>query len=471
MPGRRFPIVANNMPRHFFGPVPRWELEPSEDSLRYFLLEAQNAGFDLVRLSLSPSRDLSTDERYYLAFAEALRQLNTTHTGQELRYLACDGRVGGAYAPQTVALLSQVYADPYLYGFSIDEPYERDFPRLSVWCDAFNGAEGSSWLRGKLLDINLFGIPSINGYERYVSDWLAAASPRTLSFDNYPVWNDSLAARFNDSIGSDWTNDFFYNLEIFREHSAETGLPFWNWILVHRHWSSYSHRYYRRATPADLRLQVYSSLAYGAKGLLYYNFWNPPQQFSPNGWHEESGLLDTTGRETDLYGVVRDLNERVLSLGDTLLQLRTCGVYHAAITRRKSGEKSEKLFASAATDSTGPYGIRLSDRDDGLDSADAAEKIVRHIDNAWGMVGILRNGTTGDYYLFVVNRDRVSDEHVVVTLDAGKIGGKSGAALREMPTQSLVRAFGRSQPVWKFSVLLEPGGGRLFWLSPTNGKR
>ena len=313
--------------------------------------------------------------------------------------------------------------------------------------------------------MNLFGSSSIDGYEDYVHHWLAIATPQVLSYDNYPVWDDSLASQFRDRIGADWTADYFYNLELFRQLSYEKDLPFWNWILVHKHWSSYSHRYYRRASISDIRLQIYSSLAYGAKGILYYNFWNPPQMFNQNGWHEESALLDSVGQKTRLFDDVKRLNTDILSIGDTLLQLRSCGVYHVSNEYPSNLKSPEKLFSRNSSNTESPYGIKLLGHGEfGFSPRERETEIVKKIDNPAGFVGILRNKNNGEYYLFLVNKNRKNGERFVVQLDRTKFPAASSLAVQDAATLAALQNFRPEETSWEFSIYLDSGAGKLLRL-------
>jgi hypothetical protein len=468
-PGRRFPIVANNVPRYTytFQPVSSQEITP--EALRLFLSYVQGANFTIVRTSLSPSTDSPTELHYYEKFAGAIAAVNRDTYAKRISFLACDARLTKPWDNKIPALLTGSYPSKYLYGFSVDEPYPRDFPWLAFWCTIFNGRDPSSWFSDKLLDVNLFGASSIGDFEGYVGRWLASATPRTLSDDNYPVWDDSLAKKFGDDIGGDWTNDFFYNLEFMRQCSVHSGLPFWNWILVHRHWSAYSHRYYRRSTAADIRLQVYSSLAYGAKGICYYSFWNPPQMFNENGWHEESGIIDTLAQPTALYGDVREINASVLAIGDTLLQLTSCGVYHASADYGRKGNTGEKIYAQSANAISSPYGIQSLTKPVGTGDIHSRQyQIVKAIDNDAALVGIFLNRNNGEYYLFLVNKNRRSRERLGVILDRMRFRDGVGVRVIDAATSSSLGVLASRDADWHFSVDLEPGGGKLIRLGYGN---
>ncbi len=62
--------------------------------------------------------------------------------------------------------------------------------------------------------------------------------------------------------------EYFHNLEVFREVSRRTGIPFLNTVLMTGHFR------YREVTEDDFRWQLYTSVAHGADGVMGYFFYN-----------------------------------------------------------------------------------------------------------------------------------------------------------------------------------------------------
>ena len=78
-----------------------------------------------------------------------------------------------------------------------------------------------------------------------------------LSFDHYPV------------VGDTCRPEWYENLEIFSDEARKAGKPFWAFSLATSHGPN------PVPTPAMLRLQVYSDLAYVAQGIQYFTYWTP----------------------------------------------------------------------------------------------------------------------------------------------------------------------------------------------------
>ncbi len=62
--------------------------------------------------------------------------------------------------------------------------------------------------------------------------------------------------------------EYFHNLEVFRDMSLRTGVPFLNTVLMTGHFR------YREVTENDFRWQLYTSIAHGADGIMGYFFYN-----------------------------------------------------------------------------------------------------------------------------------------------------------------------------------------------------
>jgi hypothetical protein len=211
------------------------------------------------------------------------------------------------------ALVGAVVGDyaksPALLGYFLaDEPNAAQFPRLAALTSALRVRDPK-----RLPFINLFpnyatpaqlGTPT---YEAYVRQYLESVHPRLLSFDHYAL------------VGPGERPTYFENLEIIRREAERADVPFAAILL------STPHDPYRDPTEADLRWQVYTSLAYGARGILYFTYWTPQS----DTWNFHNGILDEQGRRTPHYAQVRRINGELNALARKLVHLRSVGVYQA----------------------------------------------------------------------------------------------------------------------------------------------
>lgn len=234
--------------------------------------------------------------------------------------MVVDGRIGWQMTAakdwrETVGRVVADYADhPALFGYYLqDEPNFRNFAALGEINAEFTARDPAH-----LAYINLFptyasvqqlGTPT---YADHVERFLEMVRPRVLSYDHYCLLRDGGIRP-----------DYFENLQIIRDAGLRHGVPQWQIIL------STAHLAYRDPTEAEMRWQVYTSLAYGMKGLMYFTYWT-------SGRAEEGqfAIVDAEGRPARLYPIVQQLNAEVRALGPTLLGLTSTGVYHTGETPR-----------------------------------------------------------------------------------------------------------------------------------------
>jgi hypothetical protein len=75
-------------------------------------------------------------------------------------------------------------------------------------------------------------------------------------------------------------------------------------------------------TEAQLRWQVYASIAYGARGVLYFCYWTPQGGEFPKG----GAIITADGRRTRHYEEAKRINAALKNLGPVLMQLHSKAV-------------------------------------------------------------------------------------------------------------------------------------------------
>jgi hypothetical protein len=96
---------------------------------------------------------------------------------------------------------------------------------------------------------------------------------------------------------------------------VENGLPFLNIIqacTIEKTW--------RLVTPNELRWLVYTTLAYGGRGISYFLYWGPPAY----------GGLYQGGVRTPLVDTVTSLNSELSAQNTPLMDQDNLGTYHTA---------------------------------------------------------------------------------------------------------------------------------------------
>ncbi len=158
-------------------------------------------------------------------------------------------------------------------------------------------------------------------HERFIEEYMCLVRPDILSYDIYVLAVD----RKNDDL-----RRFYNNIEIIRDKALKYNTPFSACILSTAHGGVY-----RDPTDDDLRWQVYNTLVYGGKGILYFTYTSLP---NTDYWGE--GLIARDGSKTRRYYAAKKLNHEILDMADVLMGLRSVAVFH---TEKDTGEDRESM--------------------------------------------------------------------------------------------------------------------------------
>lgn len=300
-----------------------------------------------------------------------------------------------------------------------DEPDAAAFPELARAAGEIRRVHP-----GRFGYVNLFpnyanttqlGTPT---YEEHVTRFMEQVKPEVISMDHYPSMRPN----------SDTRTAYCDNLETLRRHSLGAGIPFWNFF----HSMPFADRL--DPTEAQIRWQIFTSLAHGSKGVLYFCYWTPGKGNGGTGEFPKGGaILTAEGRRTRHYEEAKRINAELQQLGPTLMRLTSTGV------RRVNTGKDP---ASALTNSP----VRLLQR---VGDDPHGEFIVGTFRHADGRRAVL-----------LVNHDLAYTAWPTVTFDADE------TAVREVD-----KATGAETPLVDDSPELRgiqlsfgPGDGRLFLL-------
>ncbi len=102
-----------------------------------------------------------------------------------------------------------------------------------------------------------------------------------------------------------------------RTYALEKGIPFWNFF------NTMPFGPHSDPTEAQLRWQINASIAYGAKGVLYFCYYTPLSPEFPKG----GAIITRDDRRTRHYDEAQRINARLKQLGGTLMRLTSTGVY------------------------------------------------------------------------------------------------------------------------------------------------
>lgn len=216
--------------------------------------------------------------------------------------------VDEAAARKNVAsLVAETGNHPAVFGYYLrDEPSAGLFPGLGKVASLVRELAPGKWpyinLFPNYANTQQLGAPS---YEEHVERFIATCKPAILSYDHYALMDDGSLRR-----------GYWLNLEQIRAAAKKHGLTFWNIVLAAAHFN------YREATTADLRFQVYTTLAYGGRGIAYFTY------FAPQVGNYRAAPIDQFGNPTATWQHMQNVNLQVAKLAPTLMALTSDDVYH-----------------------------------------------------------------------------------------------------------------------------------------------
>lgn len=239
----------------------------------------------------------------------------------KLKYIVYDPRIpaSGPENPGAKTNLAAVVADyskhPALGGYFVgDEPDHLGIPRVAAIHQGLVNADPRHAPFANLFP-NYAPEWAFGGtYEQYVEKFITLVKPRLLSFDHYALMTDGSLRP-----------GYFDNLEVIRRQGLKHNVPFCFIFQLTPHGS------YRDPSEAELRWQVNTGLAYGAKALMYFTYWHPPKDPL---FQNSVAVVDVNGNPTHHYERVKRVNAAINAWAPTLMKLKSTGVYHTGTLPR-----------------------------------------------------------------------------------------------------------------------------------------
>ena len=293
--------------------------------------------------------------------------------------------------------------NPAVYGYYVkDEPSASLFPLIAKIGAEIEKQSKKPWYVN-LLPTYASAVSQLGSesYDAYVRDFIKICKPKYLAYDHYALME-----------GGKYRPGYWENMNRFYSIAKEHDLPV---IPVVQ---SVAHCIYRDMTEADLLFQVFSHLAYGAKGIQYFTY------FTPRLGNYRNAPIDQFGSKTPTWYLVQKINRRLDILAPKLMDLEWVRSYH---------------FGNAIPVE---YGVVAADE----------FSLVKEVKNHDGttpnvLIGELTD-PSGANYVMVVNKDLSYSINVAMTFKT---------------TPKSMHEFGR------WSGKLEPWTGENAWLAPGEG--
>ena len=166
--------------------------------------------------------------------------------------------------------------------------------------------------------------PGLVNLNQKAGDWIRMlidkVEPDILGYDDYQWWYGGVYEWFAG------TPVHFVKLEQHRDAAMEAGIPLIAWREVNTRRNNKGENKRNYATPPDngrkIRQSVYTSLAYGVKGILWFTGYLLFEQ--------GTSVLNETGKQ------VAAINAELKRLAPILIHLRSTGVFHTSPVPRGS---------------------------------------------------------------------------------------------------------------------------------------
>lgn len=238
--------------------------------------------------------------------------------------------------------LYSTYEKIYTY-YSKNTPIDRRIP-------VFIGLTGDWGLDG---ENNV-----IDSFPDYIKTFQSLFNPSFWPFVFFPdVTKDSSNAEFDHER----VLNYFKSLQYFAYISRFTATPFWTYCRCQQFYNVYGYKA-PKPTTERIREVVFSSLAYGAQGIYY---WNYRQTYGSN---YSNGPLDANGDKTETWNMVRQVNREVNAFASVFAD---CEMVDCRFFTKYEDHKWQKIFKYPM----GPLrGIFPS-------GGDSPELLISHINN------------------------------------------------------------------------------------------
>jgi len=252
---------------------------------------------------------------------------------------------------------------------------------------------------------NFAGVGTSNktvlAYREHLKTFIEIVKPDLISYDHYHFLKDKDG------------NQYFLNLALIRDAAQEAGKPFLNIIqadTIEKSW--------RLPNPEETRFLVFTTMAYGGRGISYFTYWGP----------EAYGGLYRDGKASPMAKEVAAINAEIAQFGPALMELDSTAVYHTAPL---------------------PYGTQAAPTDAPVQFAGGGEFVL-------GLFG--KDGNKGKTTAFMV-ANRSYKQEAEAALKVALPGGKLQELDRKTGKWVDGPALGADRQV---KIKLAVGDGRLF---------
>ena len=215
---------------------------------------------------------------------------------------------------------------PALFMWHIkDEPKYKDFETVAKTIRRIDAVDGKHpcYVNHIADASDSMGVPD---YSAYMERMLREFKPRLISADFYPC---RLADVTKSVPYRDIGNEVYVSTTWYRQLEYLSGLARREHLPLALFACDVAHNVidyvYPVPTVAMLRLQMYSNLAYGARMLQYFTYWNPSSK-TPLKFHES--IIREDGTRSPVYDRVRQVNRELQARAFVFMDAELVSVEH-----------------------------------------------------------------------------------------------------------------------------------------------
>ena len=232
-------------------------------------------------------------------------------------------------------LVARTAKHPAVFGYHlIDEPARALVPNVVRWAKAFQAEDPQH-----IAFTNLFpmsesadGSGKVEGeYESYLRGYLDPVKPAAFSFDHYSFFDDGNIRPL-----------YFDCLEVARQASIKSNVPLWHVALANAHF------HYAEPSPALFRFQIFTSLAYGVRGMGWFTYT------ARDRGNYRATAIDDFGHRTPTWDMLRDANLQLHRLAPHVTKLKSVNVFHDPDVPKGCRGIDQSRFVSGIK-GTGPF--------------------------------------------------------------------------------------------------------------------
>lgn len=234
----------------------------------------------------------------------------------------------------------------------VDEPQYKDLPQLKEF---YQGILNTDQKRPIL--VNLVGVfnQKYSGdspdYISYMDTIKKIFNPLIWSFDTYPI------VRYKDKDKFIVEYDpFYFNLECFSKFTRKLNSSFMTYSqslsVVFNNGNVFP-----EAKASYLRFEAFSSLAYGAQGIVY---WTYGQRESNTKEHYTSALIDLNGKKYPAWYSAREVNQEIKAYNRVFYKSRLIDCRHTGDNVYRGTRKLVGAFGPITHITSGGKGVLAS---------------------------------------------------------------------------------------------------------------